>query len=151
MNFWKWSGESWYPGALPSLLENFRSAVSPDPTDYPWVSEDGIGQITVPMDKGNAGSGEEKDSKCRQDPSGRPARVVKRWGGCVGGISIIRFAVTSNGNLFPILRKTIWQTKSTMNHNSRAKESISRGKKAESPNTLYHALALRHVRINKLF
>ena len=24
-------------------------------------------------------------------------------------------------------------------------------KKAESPNTLYHALALRHVRINKLF
>ena len=81
MNFWKWSGESRYPGALPSLLENFRSAVSPDPTDYPWVSEDGIGQITVPMDKGNAGSGEEKDSKCRQDPSGRPARVVKRWGG----------------------------------------------------------------------
>ena len=40
-----------------------------------------IGQITVPMDKGNAGSGEENDSKCRQDPSGRPARVVKRWGG----------------------------------------------------------------------
>ena len=40
-----------------------------------------IGQITVPMDKGNAGSGEEKDSKCRQDPSGRPARVVKQWGG----------------------------------------------------------------------
>lgn len=86
-----------------------------------------IGEITVPMDKGNAGSGEENDSKCRQDPSGRPARVVKRWGG--GGVSIIRFAVTSNGNLFPILRKTIWQTKSTMKHNSRAKESISRGKK----------------------
>ena len=40
-----------------------------------------IGEITVPMDKGNAGSGEENDSKCRQDPSGRPARVVKRWGG----------------------------------------------------------------------
>ena len=39
-----------------------------------------IGEITVPMDKGNVGSGEEKDSKCHQDPSGRPARVVKRWG-----------------------------------------------------------------------
>ena len=25
----------------PDLLENFRSAVSPDPTDGPWVSEDG--------------------------------------------------------------------------------------------------------------
>ena len=37
-----------------------------------------VGQITVPMDKGNAGSGEENDSKCRQDPSGRSARVVKR-------------------------------------------------------------------------
>ena len=35
----------------------------------------------------DAGSGEENDSKCRQDPSGRPARVVKRWGG--GGFSII--------------------------------------------------------------
>ena len=79
------------------------------------------------MDKGNAGSGEENDSKCRQDPSGRPARVVKRWGGRGGAPS--SFAVTSNGNLFPILRKTIWQTKSTMNHNSRAKESISRRKK----------------------
>ena len=89
LNFWKWSGESRYPGALPSLLENFRSAVSPDPTDYPWVSEDGIGQITVPMDKGNAGSGEEKDSKCRQDPSGRPARVVKRWGGGGGSPSSV--------------------------------------------------------------
>lgn len=117
-------------------------------SNWSILGDPGIGQITVPMDKGNAGSGEEKDSKCRQDPSGRPARVVKRWG---GGVSIIRFAVTSNGNLFPILRKTIWQTKSTMNHNSRAKESISRGKKAESPNTLYNALALRHVRINKLF
>ena len=87
-------------------------------------------------------------------PSG-PVRETGTGGKAVGegggGVSIIRFAVTSNGNLFPILRKTIWQTKSTMNHNSRAKESISRGKKAESPNTLYNALALRHVRINKLF
>ena len=37
--------------------------------------------------KGNAGSGEENDSKCRQDRSGRPARVVKPWGG--GGFSIV--------------------------------------------------------------
>ena len=44
-----------------------------------------IGQITVPKDKGNAGSGEENDSKCRQDPSGRPARVVKQWGWGGGG------------------------------------------------------------------
>ena len=41
MNFWKWFGESRYPGALPALLENFRRAFSPDPTDCPWVSEDG--------------------------------------------------------------------------------------------------------------
>ena len=41
LNFWKWSGESRYPGALPPLLENFRPAFSPDPTDCPWVSEDG--------------------------------------------------------------------------------------------------------------
>ena len=40
LNFWKWSGESRYPGALPPLLENFRRAFSPDPTDCPWVSED---------------------------------------------------------------------------------------------------------------
>ena len=42
LNFWKWSGESRYPGALPSLLENFRSAFSPDPTDCPLVSEDDV-------------------------------------------------------------------------------------------------------------
>ena len=30
LNFWKWSGESRYPGALPPLLENFRPAFSPD-------------------------------------------------------------------------------------------------------------------------
>ena len=47
LNFWKWFGESRYPGALPSLLENFRSAVSPDPTDCPWVSEDGNGEDDV--------------------------------------------------------------------------------------------------------
>ena len=40
LNFWKWFGESRYPGALPALLENFRRAFSPDPTDCPWVSED---------------------------------------------------------------------------------------------------------------
>ena len=37
---WKWSGESRYPGALPPMLENFRRALSPGPTDCPWVSED---------------------------------------------------------------------------------------------------------------
>ena len=42
LNFWKSSGESRYQGALPPLLKNFRSAFSPDPTDYPWVSEDGL-------------------------------------------------------------------------------------------------------------
>ena len=31
--FWKWSGESRHPGALPPLLENFRRAFSPSPTD----------------------------------------------------------------------------------------------------------------------
>ena len=41
-NFWKWSGESRYPGALSPLLENFLPAFSPDPTDCPWVSEDVI-------------------------------------------------------------------------------------------------------------
>ena len=30
LNFWKWSGESRYPGALPPLLENFHPAFSPD-------------------------------------------------------------------------------------------------------------------------
>ena len=48
LNFWKWSGESWYPGALPPLLENFRRTFSPDPTDCPWVSEDGkIAEISL--------------------------------------------------------------------------------------------------------
>ena len=40
LTVWKWSGESWYPRALPPVLENFRRAFSPGPTDYPWVSED---------------------------------------------------------------------------------------------------------------
>ena len=26
---WKWSGETWYPGVLPPVLENFRRAISP--------------------------------------------------------------------------------------------------------------------------
>ena len=108
-----------------------------------------IGQITVPMDKGNAGSGVENDSKCRQDPSGRPARVVKRWGG--GGVSII-----FRGHIE-------WKFISHFTKNNLANEVhyetqfkservyFTRKKKAESPNTLYYALALRHVRINKLF
>ena len=29
-----------YPGALPPMIENFRRACSPGPTDCPWVSED---------------------------------------------------------------------------------------------------------------
>ena len=41
MNFWKEFGKSRYPGALLPVLENFRPAFSPDPTDCPWVSEDG--------------------------------------------------------------------------------------------------------------
>ena len=40
LTVWKWSGESRYPGALPPVLENFRRAFSPGPTDCPWVSED---------------------------------------------------------------------------------------------------------------
>ena len=40
LNFWKRSGESRYPGALSPVLENFRPAFSPDPTDCPWISED---------------------------------------------------------------------------------------------------------------
>ena len=38
LNFWKLPGESRYPGALSPVLENFRPAFSPNPTD--WVSED---------------------------------------------------------------------------------------------------------------
>ena len=41
LTVWKWSVESRYPGAFPHVLENFRRAFSPDPTDCPWVSEDG--------------------------------------------------------------------------------------------------------------
>ena len=40
LTVWKWSGESRFPGALPPMLENFRRAFSPGPTDCPWVSED---------------------------------------------------------------------------------------------------------------
>ena len=40
LTVWKWSGESRYPGAFPPVLENFRRAFSPGPTDRPWVSED---------------------------------------------------------------------------------------------------------------
>ena len=42
MNFLKKFGDSRYPGALSPVLENIRPSFSPDPTDCPWVSEDGI-------------------------------------------------------------------------------------------------------------
>ena len=35
LSFWKWFGESWYPGDLSPVLENFRPAFSPDPADCP--------------------------------------------------------------------------------------------------------------------
>ena len=47
MNFWKWSGESRYPGALPPLLENFGRTFSSDPTECPWVSEDDRGPLST--------------------------------------------------------------------------------------------------------
>ena len=40
LTVWKWSCESQYPGAFPPVLDNFRRAFSPGPTDRPWVSED---------------------------------------------------------------------------------------------------------------
>lgn len=40
LTFLKWSGESLYPGVLPPLLENVRTAYYPDPTNSLWVSED---------------------------------------------------------------------------------------------------------------
>ena len=42
LTVWKWSSESQYPGAFPPVLENFRRAFSPGPTDRPSVSEDGM-------------------------------------------------------------------------------------------------------------
>ena len=42
LNFWKEFDESRYPGALSPVLENVRPAFSPDPTDCPWVSKDGV-------------------------------------------------------------------------------------------------------------
>ena len=36
----KLSGGSRYPRAFPPVLENFRHALSSDPSDCPWVSED---------------------------------------------------------------------------------------------------------------
>ena len=35
LTVWKWSGEGRYPGAFPPVLENFRRAFSPGPTDRP--------------------------------------------------------------------------------------------------------------------
>ena len=40
LNFCKYFDESRHPGALSLVLENFRPALSLDPTDCPWVSED---------------------------------------------------------------------------------------------------------------
>ena len=47
LTVWKWSGESRYPGAFPPVLEKFRRAFSPGPTDLPWVSEDVLSQAQV--------------------------------------------------------------------------------------------------------
>ena len=44
----KLPGESWYPGAFPPVLENFR-AFSPGPTDRPWVSEPGWIRTSPPI------------------------------------------------------------------------------------------------------
>ena len=45
LTVWKWSGESWYPGALLPMLVNFCRAFSLGPTDCPWVSEDAKGSV----------------------------------------------------------------------------------------------------------
>ena len=42
LTVWKWSGESRYPGAFPPVRENSCRAISPGPTDRPWVSEDDV-------------------------------------------------------------------------------------------------------------
>ena len=47
LTVWKWSCESRYPWALPPVLENFRRAFSPGPTDCPWVSEDKLKQTPL--------------------------------------------------------------------------------------------------------
>ena len=71
LNFWKWFGESRYPGALPALLENFRRAFSPDPTDCPWVSEDGpirAQPISYPESSGLLVGGITLPKKTEYDP-----------------------------------------------------------------------------------
>ena len=99
--------------------------------------------------KGNAGSGEENDSKCRQDRSGRPARVVKPWGG--GGV-LHRLSRSHRMKIyFPFYEKKFGKWSPLWITIQERKSLFHVEKKAESPNTLYHALALRHVRINKLF
>ena len=40
LTVWKWSSESRYPGVLRPIIENFRRAFSPGPTDRPWVCGD---------------------------------------------------------------------------------------------------------------
>ena len=46
LTVWKWSGDSRYPGALLPMLENFRRAFLPGPTDCPWVSEDVVSHVS---------------------------------------------------------------------------------------------------------
>ena len=41
LTVWKWPDERRYSGVLPPVLENFRRAISRDPTHCPCVSEDG--------------------------------------------------------------------------------------------------------------
>ena len=40
LTIWKWSGESWYPGAFSLVLENFCRAFSAGLADRLWVSND---------------------------------------------------------------------------------------------------------------
>ena len=64
-------GDSRYPGALPALLENFRRAFSPDPTDCPWVSEDGpirAQPISYPESSGLLVGGIRLPKKTEYDP-----------------------------------------------------------------------------------
>ena len=45
LTVWQCSGESRYPRAFPPVLENFRRAFSPGPTDRPWISEDALVEV----------------------------------------------------------------------------------------------------------
>ena len=54
LTVWKWSGESRCPWAFRPVLENFRRAFSPGPTDCPWVSEDANHLVKVTSHYRNA-------------------------------------------------------------------------------------------------